>query len=102
MSSEKKLRVVIDAKLYTSNLGQETILKTYDDVKLRDDKNFDSIGLIICSENTILSDWIMLESTFEGKIHLIKINTGEDKECIKKCFYQEPNLDHVLSEYLTD
>ena len=69
----KKLRIVVDAKYYSSILGSETILKTVDDVKLRADKKFDSRGLLVCSEGTDLQDWVYLEGALEDEVSLIKL-----------------------------
>ena len=49
-----KLKIVIDAKYYTSMLTTDVIQKLLDDTYLRCDENFDAFGLIICTEHTKL------------------------------------------------
>ena len=51
------LKIVCDAKYYSSTLQIGTILKTVDDVNLRDDSEYAAYGLLICSDLTDLSEF---------------------------------------------
>lgn len=53
----KKIKIIVDAKYYTSQLSQDTIDKTIDDVSLRCDDKFEAWGLIVCSESTKLDEY---------------------------------------------
>lgn len=46
----KGVHIIVDAKLYSSNLDNAAILKTLDDMKQRDG----ATGIIVCSEDTVL------------------------------------------------
>jgi hypothetical protein len=48
--NKKYLKVVVDAKFYTSLLQTDTIQKTIDDTHLRCDDFHDAFGLIVCIE----------------------------------------------------
>lgn len=104
-SERKQLRIVADAKFYSSILGHETILKTVDDVKLRADDNYDARGLLICSEGTDLEDWTYLEGALEDEISLVKLQPGNDEDCLRECFYVSSSADlvadDILKEYIT-
>ena len=54
---EKSLKIVVDAKYYTSQLSQETIEKTIDDTYLRSDDNYEAFALLVCSEETGLDEY---------------------------------------------
>lgn len=46
----KGVHIVVDAKWYSSTLDNAAILKTLDDMKLRDG----ATGIIVCSEDTVI------------------------------------------------
>jgi hypothetical protein len=67
----KKLRIVIDAKYYTSQLAQSTIDKTVDDMNLRCDKEHEAYGLLICSQSTKLDEFKATKQ--HHKLSLVKL-----------------------------
>lgn len=54
----KKLKIVVDAKYYTSQLEQDTINKTIDDMKLRCDDEYEAFSFLICSNSTKLDKFL--------------------------------------------
>lgn len=65
------MKVVCDAKYYTSQLSQGTVDKTVDDLYLRCDDVYEAYGLLICSENTKLNEYESQPQ--DQKLFLIKL-----------------------------
>ena len=84
---QKKLKLVVDAKYYSSKLSVETIEKTVDDVQLREDEQYMAKGLLVCSDAADVSEY-----NGQGGVGLVKLRKGKDEEFVRQIFYQDKGL----------
>lgn len=67
---KRRLYIVIDSKYYSNELSLKTIEKTLDDMKLRN-----AYGLIICSEETLITKTLSLNLQTIKNLAIVKLKT---------------------------
>ena len=87
-----KLLIVCDAKFYTNDLPERIILKTIDDMQLRDTE----FGLLICSSQTKTKSYTEMPIEKRKNLKLVKLRPATGKVST------ELNSDEYMPEYNTE
>lgn len=67
IGNKNRIHIVLDAKYYSTELGEDTILKTYDDMCLRNATG----ALLICSDKAIIPGTLPKDVK---NLHFVKLN----------------------------
>ena len=74
-----------------------------DDMQLRKDNDYHAFSLMICSENTKLSEYKSMRPDFLEGLYLIKLDNTEDTKFKHQIFSKNEDLyaSDILIEYLS-
>ena len=99
--NRKKLKIVLDAKFYTTQLAQSTIDKTVDDMRLRCDDEFQAFSILICSQQTKLNEYYSQKQA-DG-LHLVTLISKPDEKFTGQIFMKNQDLfaSDLLIDYLS-